>query len=48
MTAERADNALLLEVIAGPDGLDTRQRGVAAGNYTEALGGRRQGHAHRA
>jgi len=24
------DNALLLEVIAGPDGLDTRQRGVAA------------------
>ena len=33
------DNALLLEVIAGPDGLDTRQRGVPAGRYTEALDG---------
>ena len=30
MTANVRDNALLLEVIAGPDGLDTRQRGVAA------------------
>src|SRR5919198_1910160 len=39
MTANVHDNALLLEVIAGPDGLDTRQRGVAAGRYTEALDG---------
>ena len=39
MTANVRDNALLLEVIAGPDGLDTRQRGVAAGRYTEALEG---------
>ena len=39
MTATVADNALLLEVIAGPDGLDTRQRGVAPGRYTEALAG---------
>src|SRR6202166_4800578 len=31
MTANVRDNALLLEVIAGPDGLDSRQRGVAAG-----------------
>ena len=39
MTANVRDNALLLEVIAGPDGLDTRQRGVAASRYTEALAG---------
>jgi amidase len=39
MTANVRDNALLLEVIAGPDGLDTRQRGVAAGRYTESLAG---------
>ena len=39
MTANVRDNALLLEVIAGPDGLDPRQRGVAAGRYTEALDG---------
>ncbi len=39
MTANVRDNALLLEVIAGPDGLDTRQRGVAPGRYTEALAG---------
>src|SRR2546425_7511245 len=39
MTANVRDNALLLEVIAGPDGLDTRQRGVAAARYTEALAG---------
>ena len=31
MTATVRDNALLLEVIAGPDGIDSRQRGVAAG-----------------
>jgi amidase len=39
MTANVRDNALLLEVIAGPDGIDSRQRGAAAGRYTEALGG---------
>ena len=38
MTANVADNALLLEVLAGPDGLDSRQHQVAAStNYTEAL-----------
>jgi amidase len=37
MTANVADNALLLEVIAGPDGLDSRQRGTAPARYTEAL-----------
>jgi amidase len=39
MTKTVRDNALLLEVIAGPDGIDSRQRGVAAGRYTEALDG---------
>src|SRR5258708_38370462 len=39
MTANVRDSALLLEVIAGPDGLDARQRGVPAGRYTEALAG---------
>jgi amidase len=39
MTVNVRDNALLLEVIAGPDGIDTRQRGVAARRYSEALGG---------
>ncbi len=39
MTAKVSDNALLLEVIAGPDGIDSRQRGVNAGRYTEALDG---------
>jgi len=39
MTANVADNAVLLEVIARPDGLDTRQRGVPVGWSTEALAG---------
>jgi amidase len=39
MTRTVRDNALLLEVIAGPDGIDSRQRGVPAGRYTEALDG---------
>ncbi len=43
MTANVRDNALLLEVIAGPDGIDSRQRGVAAGRYVEALDGGVQG-----
>jgi amidase len=37
MTATVADNALLLDVIAGPDGLDSRQRDVKRGDYTKAL-----------
>jgi amidase len=38
MTATVADNALLLEVLAGPDGLDPRQINVKVDAYTEALG----------
>ena len=38
MSATVADNALMLEVLAGPDGLDPRQQGVEADRYTEALG----------
>lgn len=38
MTSNVADNALLLEVLAGPDGLDPRQSGAPAQRYTEALG----------
>lgn len=38
MTMNVADNALLLEVIAGPDGLDSRQHAVPrVDKYTEAL-----------
>jgi amidase len=37
MTKTVRDNALLLEVIAGPDGIDSRQRGVPAGEYTNGL-----------
>jgi len=39
MTGNVRDNALLLEAIAGPDGIDSRQRGVAAKRYTDALDG---------
>jgi amidase len=38
LTASVADNALMLEVLAGPDGLDPRQRGAAAEKYTDTLG----------
>jgi amidase len=38
MTATVADNALLLEVIAGPDGLDPRQYAPRTAEYTKALG----------
>jgi len=38
MTSTVADNALLLEVIAGPDGLDPRQYNVRVDKYTTALG----------
>ena len=37
MTATVADNALLLEVLAGPDGLDPRQVNVKTAAYTNAL-----------
>jgi amidase len=37
MTATVADNALLLEVLAGPDGLDPRQINVKTAGYTSAL-----------
>jgi len=39
MTATVADNARLLEVIAGRDGLDPRQHGAVLAHYTSALGG---------
>jgi amidase len=39
MTATVEDNALLLEVLAGPDGLDPRQYGGQAQEYRAALGG---------
>jgi amidase len=38
MTRTIADNALLLEVIAGPDGLDPRQYAPRTAEYTRALG----------
>jgi amidase len=38
MTATVEDNALLLEVLAGPDGLDPRQYGGAAQEYRAKLG----------
>ena len=39
MTASVEDNALLLEVLAGPDGLDPRQGGGPSKPYREAMGG---------
>ena len=38
ITANVADSALFLEVIAGADGLDPRQIGIRTARYTEALG----------
>ncbi len=38
MAATVEDNALLLEVLAGPDGLDPRQYGAQSKPYREALG----------
>jgi len=38
MTANVADNALLLEVLAGPDGYDPRQYNVRVQPYCDALG----------
>ena len=37
MTANVADNALMLEVIAGPDGLDPRQYDVVTDHYSQAV-----------
>ncbi|MBA98372.1 MAG: Asp-tRNA(Asn)/Glu-tRNA(Gln) amidotransferase GatCAB subunit A, partial [Roseobacter sp.] len=37
MTANVADNALMLEVLAGADGLDPRQCNVQTAKYTDAL-----------
>jgi len=37
ITANVEDNALLLEVLAGPDGIDPRQTGVKAAEYAKAL-----------
>ncbi|MFL5050449.1 MAG: amidase family protein, partial [Xanthobacteraceae bacterium] len=39
MTANVRDNALLLEVIAGPDGIDSRQYQAQPQRYTDALDG---------
>jgi len=39
MTASVKDNALLLEVIAGPDGYDPRQYAPKVQPYTQLLGG---------
>ncbi len=47
MTTTVADNALLLEVIAGEDGLDPRQYNVRVDKYTSCVGPRRRGLAHR-
>ena len=47
MTANVADNALLLEVIAGDDGYDPRIKAPKVQEYTKALGRRRQGHEDR-
>ena len=38
MTANVSDNARMLEVLAGYDGMDSRQRQLRVHNYTEALG----------
>jgi amidase len=43
MTATVADNALLLDVLAGPDGLDPRQINVKTAAYTSALTGDARG-----
>ncbi len=43
MTNNVRDNALLLEVLAGEDGLDPRQYNVKTEDYTAALGGNARG-----
>jgi amidase len=39
MSRNVSDNALMLEVLAGPDGLDPRQINITTDNYTAALKG---------
>ncbi len=39
MTASVVDNALMLEVVAGPDGIDGRQRDVVTHRYSELIQG---------
>ena len=43
ITANVADCALMLEVIAGPDGMDPRQRGHKSERYSKALEGTAEG-----
>ena len=38
LTATAAENALFLEVMAGEDGYDSRQRNIKVDTYTEAIG----------
>jgi amidase len=38
LTTTVADNALFLEVLAGPDGLDARQNGAKVDTYSKAIG----------
>src|SRR5580700_2742126 len=38
LTATAADNALFLEVMAGEDGYDSRQKGLKLDTYTKAIG----------
>ena len=38
LTTTTAENALFLEVMAGPDGLDSRQGGAKVDEYTKAIG----------
>ena len=47
MTANVADNALLLEVLAGPDGYDPRQYQRQDASLHQGAGRRRQGHEDR-
>ncbi len=47
MTANVADNALLLEVLAGPDGFDPRQYAPKVTSYTELLREGVEGHEDR-
>ena len=38
LTATAAENALFLEVMAGEDGYDSRQRNLKVDTYTKAIG----------
>jgi amidase len=43
ITSNVADNALFLEVLAGPDGLDPRQMNITTAPYTQTLNGGAKG-----